>query len=397
MASIKFLLQSISNPANIYIRLIDGRKIDIKTKTNFVINPEDWSEAKQRPKSLKNESFKNLDSQIQNLRTNLLNYYNNSQDEIINLNWLKNFINPQAKNDIPIDLVSYFDYYIKERGQELNPRTILKINVVRNKLIAIQKIKRKTYLLKDVNISFKNEFEKYNIDNNYSSNTILSNLKEIKTICIHARKRGLVINPEIEDIKTAQKKAVSIFLTFEELEIIEQTELKIKKLQDARDWLLISCYSAQRISDFLRFNSNMIREENGVKLIEFTQQKTSKIMTLPLHPKVIEILNKRDFEFPDRQLDKDYNLHIKSVCRKAGIDNIVFGGKMIDKRKVMGNYPKYKLVTSHIGRRSFATNFYGKIPTALLMGATGHSTEALFLIYIGKSNSDKALELSNYF
>ena len=397
VASIKFLLQSVSNPASIYIRLLDGRKVDIKTKTNLVINPEDWSHAKQRPKSLKNEAFKTLDSQLQNLRTNLLNFYNNSHDEIINLNWLKSFINPQIKSNIPLDLVSYFDYYIKERGEELNPRTVLKIKVVQNKLLVIQKLKRKTYLLKDVNIAFKNEFEKYNIDNNYSANTILSNLKEIKTICLHARKRGLVINPEIEDIKTTQKKAVSIFLSFEDMVKIEVLNLNIKNLQDARDWLLISCYTAQRVSDFMRFTSSMIREENSVKLIEFTQKKTGKIMTLPLHPKVIEILNKRDFQFPDKQLDKDYNIHIKSVCKKAEINNIVFGGKMINKRKAMGNYPKHELVTSHIGRRSFATNFYGKIPTALLMGATGHFTEAMFLIYIGKSNSDKALELSNYF
>ena len=78
MASIKFLLQSTKNPANIYVRLIDGRKVDVKTKTNFVINPEDWSEAKQRPKNLKNEAFKNLDANLQNLKTKLLNYYNSN-------------------------------------------------------------------------------------------------------------------------------------------------------------------------------------------------------------------------------------------------------------------------------------------------------------------------------
>ena len=70
MATIKFLLQSTKNPANIYVSLIDGRKVDVKTKTNFVINPADWSETKQRPKNLKNEALKNLDSDLQNLRTN---------------------------------------------------------------------------------------------------------------------------------------------------------------------------------------------------------------------------------------------------------------------------------------------------------------------------------------
>ena len=55
------------------------------------------------------------------------------------------------------------------------------------------------------------------------------------------------------------------------------------------------------------------------------------------------------------------------------------------------------LVSSHIGRRSFASNNYGKIPTSFLMYITGHTTEAMFLTYIGKSNKDIAMELTNYF
>ena len=66
-------------------------------------------------------------------------------------------------------------------------------------------------------------------------------------------------------------------------------------------------------------------------------------------------------------------------------------------RKKSGVYPKWKLVSSHIGRRSFATNFYGEIPTTYLTYITGHSTESMFLKYIGKSNKDKAMEMTNFF
>jgi len=396
MASIKFLLQSSSNPANIYVRLIDGRKVDIKTKTNFIINPDEWSAIKQRPKNLKNEASKNLDSNLQNLRTNLLNYYNKNNAGEINLAWLKNFINPED-NKIPKDLVSYFEFYLTERGNEISHRTSLKIKVVQNKLKEIEKQKRKTFLLKDINLNFKKEFEKYNKDNGYSPNTILSNLKEIKSICYHARKKGLQINSEVEDFKTSQKKAESIYLTFNELDKLEKLDLKVDDWKDARDWLLISCYTAQRVSDFMRFQKEMIRVEGNVKLIEFEQKKTGKMMTLPLHKKVIEVLNKRNGEFPPKIAEQKYNELIRSVCRKAKIEDVIYSGKMIEKRKVMGNYPKYELVSSHIGRRSFASNFYGKIPTSLLINATGHSTEQMFLVYIGKSNSDKAIQLSEYF
>ncbi len=269
--------------------------------------------------------------------------------------------------------------------------------MVQNKITEIQKQKKKTYFLKDVNLAFKKEFENYNKENGYSENTILSNLKEIKSICNHARKKGITINQEVEDIKTTNKKAESIYLTFEDLEKIENVILKVEDWDNARDWLIISCYTAQRVSDFMRFSKDMIRTEGTVKLIEFTQKKGNKKIALPLHQKVLKILQKRNGDFPLKIAEQDYNELIRSVCRKAKIDYSVYGGKMINKRKVMGNYPKYELVTSHIGRRSFASNFYGKIPTSLLIAATGHSTEQMFLVYIGKSNTDKAIQLSQWF
>lgn len=40
------------------------------------------------------------------------------------------------------------------------------------------------------------------------------------------------------------------------------------------------------------------------------------------------------------------------------------------------------VIASHDLRRSFATNFYGKIPTAIFMNMTGHSRETTFMQYI---------------
>jgi hypothetical protein len=60
-------------------------------------------------------------------------------------------------------------------------------------------------------------------------------------------------------------------------------------------------------------------------------------------------------------------------------------------------YEKCDLCSSHIGRRSFSSNKYGIIPTSFLKYITGHSTEEMFLTYIGKSNKDIAMELTKYF
>jgi integrase len=148
----------------------------------------------------------------------------------------------------------------------------------------------------------------------------------------------------------------------------------------------------------------MIRIEDGQSFIEFTQKKTDKIMTVPVHPKVIEILNKRNGMFPYAISDQKYNDYIKTVCEIAKITQMVTGSKKTETapesgifRKETKEYRKCDLVTSHIGRRSFASNFYGTIPTSLLINITGHSTETMFLTYIGKSNKDLAKETHKYF
>ena len=127
-------------------------------------------------------------------------------------------------------------------------------------------------------------------------------------------------------------------------------------------------------------------------------------MTVPLHAEVLTILQKRKGKFPKAISDQKYNQYIKEVCRLAGIDDEVEGTKKVpmaidrsNYRNVTKAFPKWELVTSHIGRRSFATNFYGKIPTVLLMNATGHKKESTFLAYVGKGNKELAVELSKYF
>ncbi len=254
--------------------------------------------------------------------------------------------------------------------------------------------------------NFKKEFVDYYTTEKYSQNTMQRELGLIKTFCKYAQKKGLDVHSELLDLKLKKKPVQSIYLSFTELERIEKADLKHEYQENARDWLIISCYTGQRISDFLRFTSNLIRVENGKTLLEFKQKKTGKLMTIPVHPKVMVILNKRNGEFPRAISDQRYNEYIKKVCRLAQLKKKVDGKKQVDInpngkeskiRAVAGTFEKWELVTSHIGRRSFATNFYGKIPTTYLIYVTGHSSESMFLNYIGKSNKDLAIELTNYF
>lgn len=410
MASINLLLQSKKSPSVIYIRLRDGRTLDIKAKTNYHIDPANWDVVEQRPlkKLLKIIDFANLDTDLATLKNDLLKEYNNSKGiRVVDSLWLKEFVNPPQIEDKHTEkLVDYIDTFIEFKRSDVKKSTITKCNVIKHLLQRYQKHTKSVLYIRDIDTKFKMEFEKYCISVGYAPNTTARNIRFIKTFCKHAKANGVETHHQLDSIKAKYHKVENIYLTLEEIERIENIESKdlTDALENARDWLLISCYCGQRVSDFLRFDKSMIRYEKDKKgalkpLIEFTQVKTDKVMTIPLHKKIMKILKKYNGDFPIKISDQKYNEHIKKVCKVAKIEEPTQGVKFDrnTKKKVARYYEKCELVSSHIGRRSFATNNYGIIPTSFLMYITGHTTEAMFLTYIGKSNKDIAMELTSYF
>ena len=133
--------------------------------------------------------------------------------------------------------------------------------------------------------------------------------------------------------------------------------------------------------------------------IDFVQLKTNRHLKFPLSEDLMNVLAKRNGDFPRPISNQNLNDYIKEVCKAAGIDEQIEGTKICceTKKKVAGTYPKYELITSHIGRRSFSSNHYGKIPTPLIMAITGHSSERSFLTYVGKSDPTMAGFLTEYF
>ena len=238
----------------------------------------------------------------------------------------------------------------------------------------------------------------------YHINTTSKELSQIKTLCKFALTEKKVINDEIFNWQLESERTPFIFFNEDEIKLIEEKDNLPESLANARDWLLISLYTGQRVSDFMRFDKSMVKKKknkNGIEvsLVEFTQVKTNGKNAIALHPKVLKILENRNGDFPRPISSQKYNEYIKDVCKEANINQKVKGSKMNPDtlRKEYGTYEKWELVTSHIGRRSFASNNFGKIPTALLMKATGHKAESAFLAYINKSERESALEISDYY
>jgi integrase len=401
MATIKFFIQSTNNPAGIYVRIREGRKIDAKAKTKFAVNPQDWSKKKGQLRNPKDEKFKWLKKELDELHSELLNYFNTSvSSEVLDSNWLKRYFNSSNDEEaIPSGLVEYYKYYEKCKMDEVSMSTLKKLVVNRRMLERFQEKSKKTFKIADANIDFVSQFNSYCINDGYSQNTISRAVKYIKTICYHAQSNGIETSIQLKSIKIKPESVEKIILSKYELRILADFKFESDYLDNARDWLLISCETAQRISDFMRFDKNMIMNLDGHKFVGFAQKKTTTQMIVPLNEIVIGILEKRKGDFPRKISHQKFNIYIKEICKMAGICQMTKGSKndAITNRKVKGVFPKYELVSSHIGRRSFATNYYGIIPTSFLISATGHKSEREFLGYIGKAEGEIPKQLAQCF
>ena len=414
MASINYLYRSKKDQASLKLRLLfrhNGKDHQLETDSKVVVTHDYWIHYHRKSK-IKDVKIRNkqreIEGSLNSLEKTVIESFYKSDPKYIDKAWLISTVETHYKHgeDFKSEyLTDIANDYVKSIKLNASKATITKHNTIIGKIEDMQTHYKRKFKASDVDSSFKVLFNDYYELHGYNKNTIKKNFKFIKPYCYYARDNGIEVNPNLKKLSISGEDTKDIYLTLEELETIKTYSGLSESLDNVRDWLLISCFTAQRISDFSRFGKDMIIEVKDQKLISFKQTKGQKDIVIPLLPEVQQVLNKRDGEFPRKISDQRFNEYVKELCKIIGFTEEIKGsvikniGDDKDKkyRKVKGTYPKYMLVSSHIGRRSFATNFYGKIPTPLLMSATGHTTEKQFLEYIKIAEVDSALELAKLY
>lgn len=421
MASVKFFTRSKTSTSQIYLRFIIGYRKEFQSKTGIMINMSDWSKEKSLPKQ-NNPENKQITIQLKNLETYILTLYNSdyAKGVLFTKEWLDEKINSfynriDEKEDDSIFL-NYLTSFIefKEGISSYTKSTINKLKNLKDRFEAYQKKKKKNYLIEDISGKVLIDFKNYLIlDCGLMETTATRFIKNLKTVIFDSRNNGKQIHHQITGFSTGTTNSEhKVFLSLNEIERIKSITTLNTEWNIARDWLVLGCYLGQRASDLLRMTKKMIytktdADGNSFRFIEIKQQKTGEKVVIPLHDEVEEILKKYNGDFPPVFADNPdsnsvlFNRHIKKVCELAGIHDIVKGRYFneVTKKNEIVETEKCKLVSSHVCRRSFATNFYGNkmFTTPQLMAITGHKSEAQFLNYIGRTADDWAMQTAKTF
>jgi integrase len=247
-------------------------------------------------------------------------------------------------------------------------------------------------------LDFYEDFMRYCLDKKLSNNTIGGYIKNIKVFMNEAFDRKLTTNIEFKNrrFKTLEEDSDSIYLSTSDIDRLYRLDLKSnQRLDKVRDIFIIGCSTGLRYSDLLTISEkNLIEFDTKLKL---RTEKTGETVIIPVNKYFRAILKKYN-GFPDYSIsNQKMNLYLKELGELSEINEKVLISTTSGGQKVSESFEKYKLITVHTARRSFATNAYlSNVPSISIMKITGHRTERAFLKYIKISQEDNANKLINH-
>ncbi len=375
---------------------------EFKYSTGERINSKFWNPKTQRAKETKqfneypefNTRLDKFENAINNVFRRLLNDGIQPNNTI-----LKTELENELSDNILKPRKQTFFYFIENYITEsltIKREGTIKVYNTTFKYLKEYSSKYKPIDFETITLEFYNNYTSFlSQEHSLSANTVGKHIKTIKSFMNEATERGINQNLEFrkKKFKTIREEADTVYLSIKELEYFEKLKLSSSpRLERVRDLFLIGCYTGLRFSDFTQIKSENINLEKSMLLIR--TQKTSERVAIPLHKTVKAIMLKYNYKLPTPYTNQVMNGYIKEVSSLAGLKELtettITRGGIVEKNVL----PKFKLISTHTARRSFATNIYlAGVPTISIMKITGHKTERSFMSYIRISQEENADKL----
>lgn len=197
----------------------------------------------------------------------------------------------------------------------------------------------------------------------------------------------LDFNPHLKDVRDKE----IVFLTWDELMAVYNLRFPEGKkyLERVRDVFCFQCFTSLRYSDVAKLK----REDITQDVVKVVTAKTGDTLQIDLNKYSRAILEK--YKNDERPLpvasNQRMNQWLKEVCYLAGINTPVTSVYYKGAQRMEQTRPKYELVGTHTGRRTFICNALTMgIPAATVMEWTGHSDYNAMKPYIKIADAEKA-------
>ncbi len=278
---------------------------------------------------------------------------------------------------VPADqtLIGMFTEHVEEcrslLGISKTPATIQKYDRTLRRVKEF--IKFKYHLtdmpIRDVNHRFVVDLETYlRTVSGCGENTTAKFLQIFRAVIIKAKNYGWIIADPFANYKIRMKKVDVGYLTAEELRIIREKEMPIKRLAQVRDIFVFSCYTGLAYIDIKELTDNHIKTAfDGKQWIMTHRHKTKTNVNVPLLSVALDLIEKYKGATKDGRLfpvlsNQKMNAFLKEIATVCGID---------------------KNITFHMARHTFATTvtLSQGVPIESVSKMLGHTNIATTQIY----------------
>jgi len=266
--------------------------------------------------------------------------------------------------------------------------------------LAIFRTKKKVrYTLHSLTQDDVYEFSNWLEEDDYNSATIERNIGRLKFFLNRASEMSLKVS-QVRNQRIYIDKENDLsdkpYLTEEEINKIINTDFSFdSELEIAKQNYIILLFTGLRGSDALKkLDITNIEDE----FIKIKTSKTGQYVVLPLHSEVKKVIKNNFGNLPPKISLYDFNIAIKKIAQVCDIDQPT-RGKLWDsekKRKVIGVYKKYQLLSSHSCRRGFVTLYKDVISQEAICSILGWSNSEMIKIYNQTSKEDYANQLQKY-
>lgn len=367
--TILFLLQKVrlnkkgKCPIRCRITLFKKRK---EFSTGLFINPDHWKSKKQKahPPNKENEFINSQLSLIsqQISKAFLMLQVNELEFDVEDI-YLAYKGENTKKNKSFIEVMELHNKRMKKLvGKEYAPRYYQKWQGTLTLLKGFikHKYKKNDIFLSKLTMKFLEDLDYYlKSEKHQKQITVNKCIQRVRKVIKLAISEGYLDKDPFILYKPKRYVKRVVYLTSEELQLLENHVFSQHRLEQVRDLFVFCCYTGLAYAEMNALEyRHIINGDNGQKWISMYRQKTKGHFTVPLLKKARQILEKYDGLHENRLLPKisnqKFNSYIKEICVIVGIE---------------------KNITHHVARKTFATTILlnNEVPMEIVSELLGHS------------------------
>ncbi|WP_417861358.1 tyrosine-type recombinase/integrase [Winogradskyella sediminis] len=331
----------------------------------FFIIPEEWNNTLQQVKahnegSLVNDNLHHIKQKLSEAYFKLkVNSKDFTVEDIYN-----EYIGKTTSNEI--SLIQVYKIHLKRIeklvGKDIQLVTYKKYEETSKHIKSFVKWKYSIseFKIKELKANFITEFEYYlKIEKGFQQSTINKTIQRFRSVVKYAIAEDYLNKDPFTLYKPKHIKKEVVFLTKQELSLLEAKSFEIDRLQKVCDMFVFCCYTGLGFKEMVALKrENVYNEFDGKLWIHIYRNKTGRTYKIPLLTKAEFIMKKHKNENSEFILPKMYNQPFNAYLKEiANLCNIK------------------KHLTHHIARKTFATTvlLYNDVPMEIVSKLLGHS------------------------